>query len=107
MIELNKIYEEDCLETMLRIPDCFVDMTITSPPYDDMREYEGNNNIQFKKIAKSLYRITKKGGVVVWIIGDQTKNWNESTSYMQCLPFKAFYIGHFISLCLSQLGIAF
>lgn len=89
MIELNKIYEEDCLETMLRIPDCFVDMTITSPPYDDMREYEGNNNIQFKKIAKSLYRITKKGGVVVWIIGDQTKNWNESgTSFMQCLYFK-------------------
>ena len=89
MIELNKIYEEDCLETMLRIPDCFVDMTITSPPYDDMREYDGNNNIQFKKIAKSLYRITKKGGVVVWIIGDQTKNWNESgTSFMQCLYFK-------------------
>ncbi len=74
---------------MLRMPECFVDMTITSPPYDNMRKYEGNNNIQFKKIAKELYRITKKGAVVVWIIGDQTKNWDESgTSFMQCLYFK-------------------
>ena len=106
MIELNKIYEEDCLETMLRIPDCFVDMTITSPPYDDMREYEGNNNIQFKKIAKSLYRITKKGGVVVWIIGDQTKNWNESgTSFMQCLYFKETGFNLFNTTTISPLHL--
>lgn len=89
-LKLNYIYEEDCLDTMSLMPDNFLDMTITSPPYDDMRHYKGNNIIQFKVIADSLYRVTKEGGVVVWVIGDQTKNWSESgTSFEQALYFKA------------------
>ena len=32
-MELNKIYNEDCLEGMKRIPDCSVDMIVTDPPY--------------------------------------------------------------------------
>jgi site-specific DNA-methyltransferase (adenine-specific)/modification methylase len=34
MIELNKIYNEDCIETMKRMPDDFVNLVITSPPYN-------------------------------------------------------------------------
>ena len=41
MIELNKIYNEDCVDTMKRMDDNFVDLTITSPPYDNLRKYNG------------------------------------------------------------------
>ena len=66
MIELNKIYNEDCLEGMKRIPDGFVDLTVTSPPYDNLRTYNGNieqwSFAKFQGIAKELYRVTKDGG---------------------------------------------
>ena len=60
-MELNKIYNEDCLKTMAKMPENFVDLTITSPPYDDLREYKGYS-FEFEKIAKELFRVTKKGG---------------------------------------------
>jgi len=68
-MELNKIYNESNLETMGRMPDCFVDLTVTSPPYDNMREYKGFS-FPFEDIAKELYRVTKEGGVLVWVVGD-------------------------------------
>jgi len=87
-MEINKIYNEDCLKTMERMPDGFVDLTITSPPYDDLRDYKGYF-FDFEKIAKELYRITKDGGCVVWVVGDATCNGNESgTSFKQALYFK-------------------
>ena len=88
-IELNKIYQEDCMDTMSAMKKESIDMVITSPPYDDMRSYDGNNMIQFKSLAKKIYKIVKMGGVLVWVIGDQTKNFNESgTSFMHALYFK-------------------
>jgi site-specific DNA-methyltransferase (adenine-specific) len=91
MIEINKIYNEDCLETMKRMPDNFIDLTVTSPPYDNLRDYKGcewNFDI-FKSIAKELYRVTKDGGVVVWVVGDATINGSETgTSFKQALYFK-------------------
>ena len=87
-MEINKIYNEDCLDTMKRMPDCFIDLTVTSPPYDGLRTYNGYS-FPFEDIAKELYRITKDGGVVVWIVGDATKNGSESgTSFKQALFFK-------------------
>ena len=83
MIELNKIYNENCLETMKRMEDNFVDLTVTSPPYDNLRTYTGEaewNFEVFKEIAKELYRVTKFGGVVVWIVGDATINGSSTTS---------------------------
>ncbi len=61
MLELNKIYNENCLDTMSRIPDSFVDLTVTSPPYDNLRTYNGYS-FDFESIAKELFRITKDGG---------------------------------------------
>ena len=52
-----------------------VDLTVTSPPYDDLRDYEKSlvwNFDVFKQVANRLYDITKDGGVVVWIVGDKT-----------------------------------
>jgi len=87
-MEKNKIYNEDCLETMKKMEDNFVDLTITSPPYDNIRDYNGYS-FDFESIAKELYRITKVGGVVVWVVGDSTVNGSESgTSFKQALYFK-------------------
>ena len=88
MMEINKIYNENCLETMKRMDDCFIDLTVTSPPYDNLRNYNGYE-FEFEKIAKELYRVTKDGGVVVWVVGDATINGSETgTSFKQALYFK-------------------
>jgi len=88
MIELNKIYCENCLDTMAKMPDDFIDLTVTSPPYDNLRDYNGYE-FDFESIAKELFRITKKGGVVVWVVGDATIKGSETgTSFRQALYFK-------------------
>lgn len=88
MIEINKIYNENCLDTMGKIPDNFIDLTVTSPPYDNLRDYKGYS-FPFEEIAKELYRVTKQGGVVVWVVGDSTIEGSESgTSFKQALYFK-------------------
>jgi DNA modification methylase len=70
------------------MPDNFLDLTVTSPPYDNMRMYNGYS-FPFEAIATELYRVTKKGGVVVWIVGDATVNGSETgTSFRQALYFK-------------------
>jgi site-specific DNA-methyltransferase (adenine-specific) len=56
MIEINKIYNENCLETMARMQDEFIDLTVTSPPYDNLRDYNGYS-FDFESIAKELYRV--------------------------------------------------
>jgi DNA modification methylase len=70
------------------MPDGFVDLVVTSPPYDKMREYKGYE-FRFEEIAKELYRLTKSGGVVVWVVGDATIDGSETgTSFKQALYFK-------------------
>lgn len=88
MIELNKIHHGDCLELMKEIPDGSVDLTVTSPPYDNLRTYTGFS-FDFEGIAEGLYRITKPGGVVVWVVADATVKGSETgTSFRQALYFK-------------------
>lgn len=88
ILELNKIYNMDCLEGLKLLDDNCVDLTVTSPPYDDLREYNGYS-FDFKNITKELYRVTKEGGVVVWIVSDKTEKGNESgNSFKQALYFK-------------------
>jgi len=87
-MELNKLYCENCLDTMKRMPDNFIDLTVTSPPYDNLRNYNGYD-FDFESIAKELFRVTKKGGVIVWVVGDATINGSETgTSFKQALYFK-------------------
>lgn len=87
-MEINKIYNENCLDTMAKMPDNFIDLTVTSPPYDGMRTYNGYS-FPFEDIAKELLRITKQGGVVVWVVGDATVKGSETgTSFRQALFFK-------------------
>ena len=78
----------DCLEVLKTIPDKTIDLTVTSPPYDNLRTYNGYS-FDFEGIAKELYRVTKDGGVVVWVVGDATINGSETgTSFKQALYFK-------------------
>ena len=78
----------DCLELMRELPDCCIDLTITSPPYDNLRDYKGYS-FNFEEVAKEIYRITKPGAIVVWIVNDATKNGSETgTSFKQALYFK-------------------
>lgn len=64
-MEINKIYCEDNLQTMSKMSNCFIDLVITSPPYDNLRKYNGYS-FAFEDVAKELYRVVKEGGVVVW-----------------------------------------
>jgi DNA modification methylase len=87
-MRLGKIYLENCIDTMRRMPEEYVDMTITSPPYDDLRSYNGYE-FPVDEIAKSLFRKTKEGGVVIWVVGDKTVNGSETlTSFRHALTFK-------------------
>jgi len=95
MLELNKLYNENCLDTMRRIERHTVDMIITSPPYDNLRTYEDKSNFSFevfKECVKQFYRILKVGGVIVWVVGDQVIRYNNGTgesgsSFKQALYF--------------------
>src|SRR5699024_9648169 len=66
---LNEIIQGDCLDVMRRMPNNSIDLTVTSPPYDNLRNYNGIE-WDFEGIAEELYRVTKDGGVVVWVVGD-------------------------------------
>lgn len=86
-MEIDTIYNEDCIETMKRMPDNFIDLTVTSPPYDNLRTYNGYC-FDFENVAKQLYRVTKEGGVVVWNVNDATIDGSETgTSFRQALYF--------------------
>lgn len=78
----------DCLERMREIRDGSVDLTVTSPPYDSLRKYNGYS-FDFEAVARELFRVTKPGGVVVWVVGDATVKGSETgTSFRQALYFK-------------------
>jgi DNA modification methylase len=85
---INQIIEANCVELMKSFDEEVIDLTVTSPPYDDLRNYKGYV-FPFEEIAKELYRITKQGGVVVWVVADATINATETgTSFKQALYFK-------------------
>ncbi len=78
----------DNLSFMALITDNSVDLTVTSPPYDNLRTYEGFS-WNFEAVARELFRVTRVGGTVVWIVGDATNKGNETgTSFKQALLFR-------------------
>ena len=75
MIVPNSIIHGDCLEVMKDIDDNSIDMVLTSPPYDNLRTYNGSLELGehvWKPVIDELYRVVKDGGVVVWVVGDAT-----------------------------------
>lgn len=84
---LNKILHGNCVDLMALLPDNYVDLVVTSPPYDNLRTYKGYS-FPFNEIVTQLYRVVKEGGVVVWVVSDATINGSETaTSFKQALKF--------------------
>lgn len=87
-MEKNKIYCGNCVEILKDFPENSIDLTVTSPPYDLLRDYKGYS-FPFEEIAQQLFRVTSERGMVIWIVGDQTVDGDESgTSFCQALYFK-------------------
>lgn len=86
------LWHGDCLELMKNIPDKSIDMVLTSPPYDNLRSYNGTNDFTFEKfkfISREITRTMKDGSVMVWVVGDATVNGSETgTSFKQALYLK-------------------
>lgn len=91
-MDVNNIYLGDSEELLKQLPDNYVDLVVTSPPYDNLRKYNGVgetwNHEKFKKIAMELVRILKPGGIIVWNVNDKTEGGSETgTSFRQALYF--------------------
>lgn len=89
MVKLNNFYIAESVDFMKKnIQDNYIDLTITSPPYDDLRKYNGFI-FNYKEMLNELYRVTKDGGVVVWVTGDKTEKGSETlTSFKHALYAK-------------------
>lgn len=88
-ITINNLYVSGCVAFMRKLNPNIFDLTVTSPPYDNLRDYKGFA-FESNEIAHQPYRATKPGGIVVWVVGDKTKNGNRSlTRFKQALFFQA------------------
>lgn len=96
---INQVIQGDAVEVLKTIPADSIDLTVTSPPYDNLRTYKGKIksdivfddyfSFPFVAMAKELYRVTKDGGLVVWVVNDQIVNGGESgNSFRQALLFQ-------------------
>jgi site-specific DNA-methyltransferase (adenine-specific) len=107
---LNKIICSDCVEFAKRIPDNSIDMVLTSPPYDNLRNYNRQNTFNFetfKQLSLELYRVLKEGATIVWIVSDSTINGSETgTSFKQALYFKEIGFGLFDTMIYEKNGVS-
>lgn len=102
-----KLIHGDCLEVMKQMNDNYIDLTVTSPPYDNLRDYN-NYSFDFENIAKQLFRVTKEGGVIVWIVGDATIKGSETgTSFRQALYFMGCGFRLHDTMIYQKAGITF
>lgn len=106
-MEINKIYCMDNVLGMSQMGDESVDLCVTSPPYDKLRSYNGFY-FDFEGVAKNLFRIIKRGGVVVWVVGDSTINGSETgSSFRQALYFMEIGFRLHDTMIYAKDGISF
>lgn len=77
-LDLNDIHCIDCVEGMKKLPENSVDLVVTSPPYDQVRDYKGNLDFDLHTTGKEIHRVLKDGGIAVVVIQDQTKDFGKS-----------------------------
>ena len=82
-----RLIEGDCAKIMEKWDSNCIDLTVTSPPYDEIRDYNGYR-FNFDEIAQQLFRVTKEGGVVVWVVGDKINGGRSLTSFRQGIRFQ-------------------
>ena len=104
---LGNIITGDAAILLVDLPDNSIDLTVTSPPYDNLRDYEGYT-FGFDAIAAELFRVTKLGGVVVWVVGDATVNGSETgTSFRQALGFMGLGFRLYDTMIYKKAGFRF
>lgn len=107
---INRIINARSDDLLKEMPESSVDLVVTSPPYDDLRDYKDRltwNFDVFKVIAEQLYRVVKDGGVVVWVVGDKTVKGNKSlTSYRQALYFQELGFNMYDVIIYEKAGTA-
>jgi len=103
-----KLYTGECAAIMAEyIPDASIDLTVTSPPYDNLRTYNGYT-FDFEAIAAQLWRVTKPGGVVVWVVGDETIDGSETgESFRQALRFMKIGFKLHDTMIYQKTGVSF
>lgn len=77
-LKLNKVYCMDCVEGMKLLPDNSIDLVVTSPPYDHLRDYNGKIQFDLHLAGVEIYRVLKEGGIAVMVMQDQTKDYSKS-----------------------------
>ena len=83
----SKIIHGENVKVLKTLEANSIDLTVTSPPYDNLRNYNGYS-FDFESLKKELFRVTKEGGVVVWVVGDATVKGSETgSSFKQALGF--------------------
>jgi site-specific DNA-methyltransferase (adenine-specific) len=87
MLEINQVYQMDCVEGMRKLDEESVDLVVTSPPYGNLRTYNGFS-FNVVDVCLALYRVLKPGGVVVWVVGDETIRSESGASFEQALCFR-------------------
>lgn len=86
-LEMDRFQVGDCVEVMRGLPAGSIDLTVTSPPYDQLRDYRGYQ-FDAERVARELLRVTKEGGVVVWVVGDRIRGGRSMTSFRQAVMFQ-------------------
>jgi DNA modification methylase len=103
-----KLLLGDCLDVLKDVESLSVDLTVTSPPYDSLRAYEPLPFEKFKEVAGELFRVTKPGGVIVWVVGDATVKGSETgTSFSQALYFKEIGLNLHDTMIWKKVGMQF
>ncbi len=77
----------NCVHVMRNMPAGLIDLTVTSPPYDSLRDYKGYV-FPFEEIANELFRVTAEGGVLIWVVGDRIQGGRSLTSFRQAIYFQ-------------------
>lgn len=107
---IRQLIEGDCLDTLGGMSECSVDLTVTSPPYDNLRTYKGSlqwHETTWKAALVELYRVTKEGGVVVWVVGDATVKGSETgSSFKQVLFAKSIGFNLYDTMIYKKLNRA-
>ena len=104
-MKTNKIYNTDCLKTLFKIPDNYIDLTVFSPPYDNLRDYKGYS-FDLHKIGKELYRVTKDGGIIVMVIQDATiKGRKTLTTFKTIIDWCDIGFGLFETVIYNRQGV--
>ena len=89
-LEIDQIHCSNAVAGLRTLPDGCIPLTVTSPPYDGLRDYEGHKlgHEMFEQVARELWRVTMPGGVVAWVVADEIKGGHSGTSFRQALHFQ-------------------